>query len=256
MIWPPARPEPCAHGRRTFLPAVVCLIALLAGCGGGNHDNVVMTPAKDTDADGILDVADRCPTQPETINKVLDRDGCPDVVSDLYPAVRADVESFWSAFFPASVGRPYSPITGFQLFAGTAISPCGTGAGPFYCPVDRVVYLDTPFMEDQIARIGDFAGATIIAHEIGHHVQNLRGLFGTLSIAIELQADCMAGAWAGSAGARGLLEAGDFQEAARALFEAGDATGTPWFAPSAHGTPLQRQQSFVRGFNAGAVGCG
>jgi predicted metalloprotease len=256
MTWPPARRDTFANGRFIFLPAVVCLIALFAGCGGGAHDNVMPTPAKDTDADGILDVADRCPTQPETINKVLDRDGCPDVVADLYPAVRADVESFWSAFFPASVGRPYSPIARLQLFAGTALSPCGAGSGPFYCGADQVVYLDTPFMEDQIGRIGDFAGATIIAHEIGHHVQNLRGLFGTLSIQIELQADCMAGAWAGSAGARGLLEAGDFQEAARALFEAGDAAGTPWFAPSAHGTPLQRQQSFVRGFNAGAVGCG
>ena len=140
--------------------------------------------------------------------------------------------------------------------AGYRASACGAGQGPFYCPVDTVVYLDEPFMEDQIQRIGDFAAATIIAHEIGHHVQTLRGVLGVLSIQRELQADCLAGAWAISAGAKGLLETGDFQEAARALFEAADPTGTPWFAPDAHGTATQRQQFFTLGFNGGASACG
>jgi predicted metalloprotease len=239
----------------TVLAPIVGLAILTGACGGGGSETPT-APISDKDGDGIPDIADRCPSQPETVNRVLDRDGCPDVVTDLYPAVRSNVESFWASSFPNLYGRSYSSIARIQLFSGTGASACGAGQGPFYCPVDTVVYLDEPFMEDQIQRIGDFAAATIIAHEIGHHVQTLRGVLGVLSIQRELQADCLAGAWAISAGAKGLLETGDFQEAARALFEAADPTGTPWFAPDAHGTATQRQQFFTLGFNGGASACG
>ena len=95
----------------------------------------------------------------------------------------------------------------------------------------------------------------IIAHEVGHHVQKLVGLTGGFTILRELQADCMAGAWVGSAGARGLLEAGDYQAAANNFFVLGDPVGTPWFSRDAHGTVQQRQENFRIGFVSGVNGC-
>ena len=231
------------------------LLVLLTGC-----DQKITGPDPvnlDTDNDGIMNSADSCPSQPETVNKVFDRDGCPDQPLDLYLAVRADADAFWTFYFNGVLGRQYFPVARVQMFNGFVASACGPGSGgPFYCGLDFVMYLDERFMLDQLNRIGDFAPAAIVAHEVGHHVQGLLGLLGLPSIQKELQADCLAGAWAASAGARGLLDPGDFQEAARSLFEAGDPAGVPWFAPSAHGTPQQRQQSFTFGFTAGAIRCG
>jgi uncharacterized protein len=208
---------------------------------------------QDSDGDGILDQADSCPNAAEVFNRVFDSDGCPDSPPDLYNAVRADVEAFWSGYFSTTLGRQYAPLRSMVLFSGGATSACGPGAGPFYCGQDQTVYLDNPFLLDQLQRIGDFAPAAIIAHEIGHHAQFLLGILGTtFTIAIELQADCLAGRWAGSAGARGLLDIGDMQEAYTSLFQSGDAPGTPWFHPNAHGTPLQRQQAFAHGVANGA----
>lgn len=209
----------------------------------------------DPDGDGIVGLADKCPTQPETPNNVFDRDGCPDKSSDLYAAVQIDVNTFWSAYFGAVLFRPYLQ-PGVRLFSGSVGSSCGPSlGGPFYCGLDLTVYLDEPFLQAQLTRFGDFAPAMIIAHEVGHHTQNLLGLLGQLSIQKELQADCLAGAWSASAGARGLLDAGDLQEAGASLFAAQDAPGTPWFASGAHGTGAQRQQAFSVGFLRGAAFC-
>jgi uncharacterized protein len=208
----------------------------------------------DRDGDGVADSNDRCPTQPETRNNVFDLDGCPDTPQDLYVAVRADVEAFWSQYFTSVLRRPYSPLQGVVSFTGTATSLCGPGQGPFYCPASRTMYLDLNFLSVQLTRIGDFAPAIIIAHEVGHHTQALLGFLGNgaLSIQTELQADCLAGRWAASAGARGLLDAGDVQEAFVSLFTVGDPAGTPWFAPGAHGTAQQRQAAFSHGLANGA----
>ena len=215
----------------------------------------------DMDLDGIPDTQDVCPSLAEIFNNVFDRDGCPDTPLDLYNAVRSDVEAAWNVTFQTN-GIFYTPIQRFIVFSPIpqSISACGTNAnssGPFYCPVDLGVYLEDRFMLDQLNRIGDMAPAVVIAHEVGHHVQNLLGILqgGFFSIQIELQADCFAGAWARSAGARGLLEVGDLQEAAQTMFEIGDPAGIPWFAPGAHGTSQQRQNAFGTGFSFGSDGC-
>jgi predicted metalloprotease len=210
------------------------------------------TAPKDSDGDGIPDSMDRCPTQRETRNGVFDSDGCPDSPLDLYAAVRTDVEQFWSGYFTTVIRRPYTPLTAAITFSGgTIATPCGPGQGPFYCPTNLTTYLDLKFLQAQLTKIGDFAPAIIIAHEIGHHTQRLLGISssGALSIQLELQADCLAGRWAASAAQRGFLEPGDIQEALRSLFTVGDPAGTPWFAPGAHGTSFQRQAAFQQGLN-------
>ena len=235
----------------TQLLCVVCVCVLVSGCGDAG-----VVPTQDADFDGVADALDRCPGQEETRNKVFDLDGCPDDVADLYAPVRTDVEAYWASSFPALYGRPYSPVSRMQLFTGTTDSACGTWTGPFYCSLDEAVYLETGFMTRQITTIGDFAGAFVIAHEVGHHIQHLRGIFNsTYSITAELQADCLAGAWGANVRARGLLAPGDFLEAARLMFEIGDPLGVPWFDPGAHGTPAQRHQAFSKGFRSGPGIC-
>jgi len=240
---------------RLRLPHLLCVVSVcVIACGCG--DNTVAAPTRDADFDGVADAFDRCADQAETKNKVFDLDGCPDDVADLYAPVRTDIEAYWTTSFPALYGRPYSPIGRMQLFTDITDSPCGEGEGPFYCSLDAGVYLETGFMTRQITTIGAFAGAIVIAHEIAHHTQNLRGVFNpAFDIQAELQADCLAGAWGATVSARGLLGPGDFQEAARLMFEIRDPFGLPWFAPDAHGTAAQRYEAFSKGFRSGPRGC-
>jgi predicted metalloprotease len=157
------------------------------------------------------------------------------------------------------------------LFRNAIRSACGTATtavGPFYCPLDRKVYIDLAFYDELRRRFGapgDFAQAYVIAHEVGHHVQNLRGLLGrgeVSSVPIELQADCLAGAWARSADVRGLVEVGDVDEALHAAAQIGDdtiqrkATGHVQPETFTHGSAAQRSGSFRRGYQGGAAACG
>jgi predicted metalloprotease len=157
------------------------------------------------------------------------------------------------------------------LFRNAIRSACGTATtavGPFYCPIDHKVYIDLSFYDELRRRFGapgDFAQAYVIAHEVGHHVQNLHGLLGrgeVSSVPIELQADCLAGAWAHSADARGLVEVGDVDEALHAASQIGDdaiqrkATGHVQPETFTHGTSAQRSSSFRRGYDGGAAACG
>ena len=231
--------------------AVAMCSLLLTGC------DERIGPPLDSDGDGVFDEFDLCPTLPEVRNGVFDSDGCPDQVEDLYAAVRADVEPFAAAvYFQLSRGFQYTPVQRFVLFRGSSASACGVGQVAFYCGADLGVYLDEFFMLDQLHRIGDFAPAVIIAHEIGHHIQRQTGILGQVpTIVTELAADCFAGAWASTAGARGLLDVGDLAEGSRAFFEVGDPPGTPWFQPGAHGSPSQRQEAFMRGLQFGALAC-
>jgi predicted metalloprotease len=161
--------------------------------------------------------------------------------------------------------------TRLVLFRNAIRSACGTATtavGPFYCPVDHKVYIDLAFYDELRRRFGapgDFAQAYVIAHEVGHHVQNLRGLLGrgeVSSVPIELQADCLAGAWARSADTRGLVEVGDVDEALHAASQIGDdtiqrkATGHVQPETFTHGTAAQRSSSFRRGYQGGAAACG
>lgn len=163
------------------------------------------------------------------------------------------------------------------LFRDVVQSACGTAqsaTGPFYCPGDNRVYIDLSFYEELKQRFGapgDFAQAYVLAHEIGHHVQNLLGVDekvrraqgqdpsqrNALSVRMELQADCFAGVWGHSTQQRNLLEAGDVEEALNAASAIGDdrlqrqSTGTVNPDSFTHGTSAQRQEWFRKGFDSG-----
>ncbi len=166
-------------------------------------------------------------------------------------------------------------IPGYQaarltLFRGSVASACGTATsavGPFYCPLDKKAYIDLAFYDQLANRVGapgDFAQAYVIAHEIGHHVQNLRGALGrgeVSSITTELQADCLAGAWARDAQARQVLEVGDIDEALNAAAAIGDDTlqkkSQGYVQPETwtHGSAKQRSDAFRKGLDGGIPAC-
>ncbi len=200
-----------------------------------------------------------------------------DPLADMVSVVVADTEDVWKEIF-ASQGRQYREPT-LVMFTGSTRSACGLGQaamGPFYCPADQKAYIDLSFYDQMRTRYrapGDFAQAYVIAHEIGHHVQNLLGISGevhrmkqrvsqaeanALSVRLELQADCLAGVWANRADrARNILEAGDVEEALNAASAIGDDTlqrqsrGTVVPESFTHGTSAQRQRWFRAGLASG-----
>ena len=166
---------------------------------------------------------------------------------------------------------PGYTVTRLTLFRQAIDSACGTATaavGPFYCPLDRRVYIDLTFYDELRERFGapgDFAQAYVIAHEVGHHVQNQKGLLGrgeVSSVEIELQADCLAGAWGKDAQARGILDVGDVDEALNAAAQIGDdtiqrkTTGRVQPETWTHGSAAQRSSSFKKGFAGGMHACG
>jgi uncharacterized protein len=191
--------------------------------------------------------------------------------------VLADTEDTWKAVLP-KMGRSYREPR-LVLFTGAVHSACGmssSAVGPFYCPMDQKVYLDLSFFTELSQRFGapgDFAQAYVIAHEIGHHVQNLLGLTervsrlqhetskkeaNTLSVRMELQADCLAGVWGYYAARdRNLIEPGDFQEGLRAASAIGDdrlqRMAQGYVAPESwtHGSSNQRSSWLRRGLESG-----
>ena len=196
---------------------------------------------------------------------------------DMVSVVVADTEDVWTEIF-AEQGQQYQAPS-LVLFTGATKSACGIGQaamGPFYCPADRKAYIDLSFYRELQSRYkapGDFAQAYVIAHEIGHHVQNLLGISGqvhqmkqrlgqaeanALSVRLELQADCLAGVWAIRADkARNILERGDVEEALNAASAIGDDTlqrksqGTVVPESFTHGTSEQRQRWFRKGLGSG-----
>jgi predicted metalloprotease len=200
-----------------------------------------------------------------------------DELAQFVSTVLADTEDVWEAQFP-KLGKAYQPPK-LVLFSGAVKSACGLGQaamGPFYCPADRKVYIDLSFYEDLKKRHnapGDFAQAYVIAHEIGHHVQNLLGIsdrvhqargqvseteYNQLSVRLELQADFLAGLWAHHANrARQILEEGDVEEALNAASAIGDdrlqkeARGHVVPDSFTHGTSAQRVRWFRKGLQTG-----
>lgn len=197
---------------------------------------------------------------------------------DFVSAVVGTTEDVWNPVLPQQAGIDYVEPT-LVLFSGVVRSACGgasSAMGPFYCPGDRKIYLDTDFFDMMASRMGaggDFAYAYVIAHEVGHHVQNLTGTLGEvnrlrgqvserdanqISVLTELQADCYAGIWARHAQEQfGLIEEGDLQEAMAAAEAVGDdviqanAGRTPVPDSFTHGSAAQRQEWLMRGFNSG-----
>jgi len=192
----------------------------------------------------------------------------------------ADTEEVWTSVFRDQLNATYTPAV-LVLFRGSTPSPCGgaDGAtGPFYCPLDKKVYLDTEFfatLERQLGAKGDFAAAYVVAHEIGHHVQDQLGILGKttdvrrsvsdvqgneISVRVELQADCLAGIWARQASDRfGAIQPGDFEEALQAARQIGDDTlqrnagQRPMPHTFTHGTSEQRQRWFATGLQSGQI---
>lgn len=183
--------------------------------------------------------------------------------------VLGSTESVWTDVFN-QVGRRYQPPT-LVLFAGADQSACGlaqTATGPFYCPRDRKVYLDTAFFRDMQTKLGapgDFPRAYVIAHEVGHHVQELLGTAdlsasrsNESSVRIELQADCFAGVWANRANATNhILEQGDIEAGINAATAIGDdrlqQRSRGYVVPDSftHGSSAQRARWFGRGVQTG-----
>ncbi|SFD35019.1 KPN_02809 family neutral zinc metallopeptidase [Paracidovorax konjaci] len=231
----------------------ITLLGLLSGGGAPAHVQTQQAPAHRPPAD--------------------------DTMARFVSTVLADTEDVWAEVFRQGGGTYQNPR--LVLFRGSTPTACGTGQaamGPFYCPADRKVYIDLGFYETLKTRLGapgDFAQAYVIAHEVGHHVQNLMGISGRvdqmrgrvsqvetnhLSVRLELQADCFAGVWAHHAqNARQILEQGDVEEAMNAAAKIGDdalqrASGGAVVPDSfTHGTSAQRQRWFHTGLQTGSV---
>ena len=223
----------------------------LVGAGGGG-------PAPETAAGPPADASPEEQRLMEFVSFVLD-----------------DAQAVWDSVLPAH-GAAYRPAR-LVVFRDAIQSACGLGeaaTGPFYCPADEKVYIDLGFYQELQQRFGapgDFAQAYVLAHEIGHHVQNVLGteaevrrlrasrpdMANELSVRLELQADCYAGVWAHSTARRELLEAGDVEEGLGAAAAVGDdriqRMGGGRVAPEAftHGSSEQRMQWFRRGMETG-----
>lgn len=199
-----------------------------------------------------------------------------DQVGAFVSKVLASTEDEWKTIFRES-NRPYRepPLVLFTDGVRSACGVAGSEVGPFYCPADSKVYLDTSFfrtLAERFGASGDFAAAYVIAHEVGHHVQNVLGVSDSvqerreaadqrtanaLSVRMELQADCYAGVWGHRASKAGLIEPGDFEEGMRAAAAIGDdniqemSQGSVTPETWTHGSGEQRQQWLRRGLQTG-----
>jgi uncharacterized protein len=189
-------------------------------------------------------------------------------------------EGVWTDVLPAQTGVKYQPAT-LVIYDGATQSGCGgarSAMGPFYCPIDKKVYLDTSFFRDMKAKYGgggDFAYAYVVAHEIGHHVQDLLGILdkvddlkqqgsqtqaNALSVRVELQADCLAGVWANHANEKWqILQPGDIEKAMATASAIGDdrlqTAARGYAVPDSftHGSAAQRQQWLTAGLKSGDI---
>ena len=202
-----------------------------------------------------------------------------DELADFVGVVVKETEDLWNEQF-AAIGENYPEPT-VVLFTDQVNSACGmadSSVGPFYCPGDSKVYIDLSFYDQlhrQFGAPGDFAQAYVLAHEVGHHIQNLTGVLpefnqmrqsmsqeeaNAYSVRVELQADCYAGVWANYAGQQNLLESGDVEEALNAANQIGDDTLQKRMQGFAvpktfnHGTSAQRKAWFERGYRSGNPG--
>ena len=224
---------------------------------------------------GLADGLQQVQAPAETPGKA----GAPaDEMGHFVAVVLGDTEKTWNMLFQR-LGRDYQEPR-LVLFTGATPTACGTGQaamGPFYCPLDQRLYIDLAFYQQLRERFrapGDFAQAYVIAHEVGHHVQNQLGImqkmdawrqrvsetqYNALSVRLELQADCLAGVWAHHANNRQLLEAGDVEEAMTAAAAIGDDTiqrrtqGRVVPESFTHGSSEQRMRWFMTGMKAGQI---
>jgi predicted metalloprotease len=246
----------------------VVIVALLGGWALGINPMTIL---------GLLDGGSVPSAQVQ--QQPAKRPPADDRMATFVSTVLADTEDVWSDIFTKGGSSYIAPH--LVLFRGATTTGCGQGEaamGPFYCPADQKVYIDLGFyqtLKERLGAPGDFAQAYVIAHEVGHHVQNLLGVtrkmeqrrgqltqtqFNAQSVRLELQADCLAGVWANHAQAtRQVLEAGDVEEAMNAAAKIGDdalqGQGGGRVVPDSftHGTSAQRQHWFNAGLQGGSV---
>jgi predicted metalloprotease len=262
-------------GRKIGIGTII--IALLGGWVLGINPLTIL---------GLLSGGDVAPTaqvqHPVAQHAPAQQSSANDPMKVFVKKVLGDTEDVWKDVFTKSGATYREPV--LVLFRGATQTACGQGQaamGPFYCPADQKVYIDLGFYETLKSRLGapgDFAQAYVIAHEVGHHVQNLLGIsdklnevrsrvskaeYNALSVRLELQADCFAGVWAHHANnARHVLEQGDVEEAMNAAAKIGDdalqrSSGGAVVPESfTHGSSAQRQRWFSNGLQNGNVrGC-
>ncbi len=207
------------------------------------------------------------------------QEGVENDLADFVSVVLADTEDTWDILFREMGGRYQRPV--LVLFSDSVQSACGSASaamGPFYCPADKKVYIDLSFYRDlknNLDAPGDFAQAYVVAHEVGHHVQNLLGIsnkvqalrsqlsekeYNQMSVRLELQADCFSGVWANHANrVRNIVEPGDIDEALNAASMIGDdrlqKKSRGYVTPDSftHGSSKQRVQWFREGWRTGDV---
>ena len=257
--------RPSFGGRSIGIGTVV--IALVGGMVFGINPLTILS---------ALSGGDGAPVQQQA---PVQRPPADDTMARFVSTVLADTEDVWTGVFQQGGAQYREPA--LVLFRGATSTACGAGQaamGPFYCPADQKVYIDLGFYEtlkNQLGAPGEFAQAYVIAHEVGHHVQNLLGIstkvdrqrgrvsqaqYNLLSVKLELQADCFAGVWAHKAqNARQILEQGDVESAMNAAARIGDdalqrANGRAVVPESfTHGTSAQRQRWFTTGLRQGDV---
>jgi predicted metalloprotease len=253
-------------GRGLVGGGIGALILVVVGMFFGIDPRVVL---------GLADGLQQVQAPAQSAGKV----GSPTDEMGLFVAVvLGDTEQTWNTLF-RQLGRNYQEPR-LVLFTEATPTACGTGqaaTGPFYCPLDQKLYIDLAFYQQLRERFrapGDFAQAYVIAHEVGHHVQNQLGImqkmdawrqrvnatqYNALSVRLELQADCLAGVWAHHANNRQLLEAGDVEEAMRAAAAIGDDTiqrrtqGRVVPESFTHGTSEQRMRWLMAGMKSGQI---
>ena len=257
-------------------------IDLTGGMLGGGGGPVV---SQRDPSIGLNPTRDPSRTQPEVVTRgeTARSGGAGDPVTqaemdEFISVVLAETEDTWNGIF-RSEGQDY-PEPRLTVFEAQVRSACGlasSATGPFYCPGDSRVYLDTAFfrtLSRQFGASGDFANAYVIAHEVGHHVQNVIGVLpkfnamrsrlsqaeeNAMSVRVELQADCFAGIWAHYAERKGLLEKGDLDEALNAAVQIGDDAiqrrTQGYVVPESfnHGTSEQRREWFLNGYRTGRL---
>lgn len=256
-------------GKSKWILIAIVAIMLIGGGGSGLFDSGFNT--------------DNSTTQTQRQSDALLNDSLTSETTDeeyeFLAAVLGSTEDFWAQEF-ADYGLEYRYPT-LVVFSGSVETQgCGFGTtqvGPFYCPADETLYIDLQFYRDlttQYDAPGDFAMAYVVAHEVGHHVQNLLGTMdefnaarqrlsetqaNSLTVRLELQADYYAGVWASFVEGEGILERGDIQEAMQAAHAVGDDTlqeeayGRVMPDSFTHGTSEQRQDWFMRGFDSGTI---
>jgi predicted metalloprotease len=213
---------------------------------------------------------------PATVNQPnTARDASEKTLVQFVSFVLDDTQNTWVQILPQQTGQPYhhAKLVLFRDYTQSACGSAESATGPFYCPGDERVYIDLGFYDELKRRFGapgEFAQAYVLAHEIGHHVQNILGIerkaqqgsmrgANSSSVRLELQADCFAGIWAHSTQQRGLLEKGDVESALGAAAAVGDdrlqKMSTGHVSPDSftHGTSQQRVSWFSKGLDTGSV---